>query len=249
MKRILFLLIFVIFSIAPGAFAQFEGEILFQLQQMENGRTDVSEFKITVADDRIYISSERDLNILSGVKSDGLLVRNDLGDFVFNTGENEALKVTKKDLDSLMDMIERFGGASSKEEKDQFDWENRLEETGNKQTHLGYDVEEFRLKGDHPDQYVSVWLTSDIKVLWGMVIEVWQRAGDRFSDSELPLELILNSNSFPLLIEVFDRGEQVVTFTSVNVETDQFDRSVIELSEDKRLVGLTEMMMNMFRQQ
>lgn len=248
MKRNLLLLLFTFFLASPGAFAQFEGEIVFQLQQMEEGRTTTSEFSITAADDRIYISSDRDLDVMSGLKSDGLLVRNDLKDFVFNTGENEALKVTKNDLDSLMDMIERFTGSSSSGEKTSFDWENRLVETGNKQEHLGYEVEEFRVKGDREDQYVSVWMTSDIKVMWGLLSDVWQRAGDRFSDSELPIQLVMNSNSFPLIIDVYDRGDNIVSFTSMRVETERFNRAVVELPEEKRLVGLSELMMNMFRQ-
>ncbi len=248
MIRFIILLSIAFFSFVPQLLAQFEGEILFELRQTDNGRTDVSEFSITAASDRIYISSNRNLNLMSGLQSDGLLVRNDLQDFVFNTGTNEALKVSKEDLDSLMDMIERFAGASSAGENEKFDWENRLIETGNRQSYLGYEVAEFRVKGEQADQYASIWMTTDIKVMWGLLSDVWRRAGDRFSDSELPVELVMNSNSFPLLIEVFDVGEEVASLSAVRVEKDRFDRSVVELSDDKRMVSLTEMMMNMFRQ-
>ena len=57
----------------------------------------------------------------------------------------------------------------------------------------------------------------------------------------------MNSNSFPLLVEVIDNGRLAAKFESVGIETKNFDRSVVELSDQKRLVSITEVMMNMFR--
>jgi hypothetical protein len=85
--------------------------------------------------------------------------------------------------------------------------------------------------------------------MWGLMTDVWNRVSNRFLDSELPIEIIMNSNSFPLIVEAFENGKLAVKFESVSVETEDFDRSVVELSEQKQLVGLTELMMNMFRQQ
>jgi hypothetical protein len=189
------------------------------------------------------------VNVVTGLKSDGLLVRNDLQDFVFNTGENQALKVSKADLDGLMNMIERFSGSTNSNISGQSNWENRIVETENMKQHLGYDVQEYRLLGENSSQYVSIWLTPDIKVMWGLMTDVWNRVSNRFLDSELPIEIIMNSNSFPLIVEAFENGKLAVKFESVSVETEDFDRSVVELSEQKQLVGLTELMMNMFRQQ
>ncbi|WP_340105543.1 hypothetical protein [Rhodohalobacter sp. 8-1] len=249
MKR-LYILIFLLFGLAASpAYSQFEGEILFNLEQYQPNRTESSQFKLTALNNRIFISSQKDVDVVTGLKSNGLLVRNDLQDFVFNTGENQALKVSKSDLDGLMNMIERFSGSSSKSNNEQLDWKNRIIETDNVKQHLGYDVQEFRLLGENINQYVSIWLTQDIKVIWGLMTDVWNRAGNRFIDSEFPIELIMNSNSFPMLVEVFDNGQLVAKFESLKVETNNFDRSVVELSEQKRLVGLTELMMNMFRQQ
>lgn len=248
MKRLSFLLLFVLILAVSPAYSQFEGEIQFNLEQYHANGTDKSEFTLTTLNDRIFIHSQKDVNVMSGLKSDGLLVRNDLQDFIFNTGENQAMQVTKADLDGLMSMIERFSGASDSNNDKEFDWKNRIVETENTKQHLGYEVQEVRLMGENNNQYVSIWLTQDIKILWGLMTNVWNRAGNRFFDSEMPIELIMNSNSFPLLVEVFDKGEPVAKFESVSVKTDDFDRSVVELSDQKRLVGLTEMMMNMFRQ-
>lgn len=248
MKRFFSLLSLVLILAVSPAYSQFEGEIHFYLEQYHANGTDNSEFTLTAVNDRIFIRSQKNVDVVTGIRSDGLLVRNDLQDLIFNTGENQAMQVSKADIDGLMTMIERFSGSSGSNDDEQFDWENRIVETENIKQHLGYEVQEFRLLGENINQYVSIWLTQDIKILWGLMTDVWNRAGNRFFDSELPIELIMNSNSFPLLVEVFDKGDLIAKFESASVITDDFDRTVVELPEQKRLVGLTEMMMNMFRQ-
>lgn len=249
MKRLYSLFFLTLILAVSPAYSQFEGEILFNLEQYQPNRTERSEFSLTAVANRLFISSQKDVKVVSGLSSNGLLVRNDLQDFVFNAGENQAIKVSKSDLDGLINLIDRFSGSSSSGSNDNFDWKNRIVETENLKQHLGYDVQEFRLLGENINQYVSIWLTQDIKVLWGLMTDVWNRAGNRFVDSEFPVELIMNSNSFPMLVEVFDNGQLVAKFESLSVNTNSFDRSVVELSEQKQLIGLTEMMMNMFRQQ
>ena len=247
MKR-LFILLFLCMAIAISpAYSQFEGEITFNLEQFDPAQPNMTQFKLTAFNDRVYIDSQLDVNVLTGLKSDGLLVRNDMQDFVINTGENQALKVTKADLDGLMNMIERFSGAAPSSDNMESNWANRIVETENSKQHLGYEIQEFRLLGDTVDQYASIWLTQDIKVFWGIMTNVWNRAGNRFLDPDFPIELIMNSNSFPLLVEVFDNGRLMARFESVSIETEDFDRSVVKLSDQKRLVSITEVMMNMFR--
>lgn len=220
---------------------------MLKLDQFGPSSPESTQFKLTAYSDRIYIASEVDVDVITGLKSDGLLVRNDLQDFVFNTGRNEALKVTKADLDGLMNMIERFTGASQSQGSQQIDWGNRIVETENTKQHLGYEVQEIRLLGDSVDDYVSIWVTQDIKVMWGIMTNVWNMASNRFLDDDFPIELVMNSNSFPLLVDVYANGLLTARVESISVDTDNFDRSVLELSDQKRLVSLTEVMMNMFR--
>lgn len=248
MKRLYLLSIFLLVFALPSM-AQFEGEIRFNLEQYFPNQTVTSEFSFVSVDERLMISSQRDVNVITGLKSDGLLVRNDLQDFVFNTGQNQAIKVTKSDLDGLMNMLDRFSGSSGTGGSSQSPWKERIVETENTRQHLGFDVTEFRLMGEKEGQYASIWLTSDIKVMWGLMTDLWKRAGRQFSDSDFPVELIMNSNSFPMLVEVFDNDRMVARFASVSVDTENFDRAAVELSDSKQLIGLTELMMNMFRQQ
>jgi len=244
----LFLTLILFFVINTEAFAQFEGEIKFQVEDYTTSNPEQAGFTFTATPNRLFLSSEQYIDVITGLRANGLLVRNDHKDFIFNTDTDQALKVSKDDLDGLMNLIERFSGASKNGEPEKFDWEGGVEETGNTRSHLGYEIHEFKLKGEHDQQYALIWLTDQIKVRWGLMVDVWNTAGPRFSESELPIELIMNAHSFPLLVEVFDNGQLVYKAESTNINTDNFDRSDLNLSDDKKLLGLTELMMNMFRQ-
>lgn len=248
MKKLLLIPLFLFFAGLSAADAQFEGEIKFQIQYYDDGIPVQSELLFTSAGERIMITSENDVNVITGLQSNGVLIRNDQQDFIFNTGKNEALKVSKEDMDGLMDLIQRFGSENTETENADFDWENKVEETGNTQTVHGYEVHEIRLKGESPDQFVSVWLTSDIQMDWGLMYDVWHSVGKNFSETDIPIELLMNPNSFPLVIEVYDIGEIVYKIEPGEINTDDFDRTVLELSDQKVLIGLTDVMMNMFRQ-
>lgn len=243
-----FLTITLFFAFNTEAYSQFEGEIKFQVEDYTSSEPGQADFTFTATHNRLYLSSEQDIDVITGLRANGLLVRNDHNDFIFNTDTDQAFRVSKDDLDSLMNMIERFSGTSKNGETEKFDWEAGVEETGNTRLHLGYELHEFRLIGEHDHQFASIWLTNQIKVQWGLMVDVWNTAGPRFSESELPIELIMNPHSFPLLVEVFDDGQIVYKAESTNINTDNFDRSRLGLSDDKKLLGLTELMMNMFRQ-
>ena len=246
LKKFLFLLsITLLFT--TTLFAQFEGEIKIEVQELTEGSVESTNFSLTTTKDRIFIQADEPVDVMSGMHTDAILIRNDLQDFVFRTKPDEALKVSKDDLDGLVQLIKRFQGQRNQTEKEKFDWEHRVEETGDRMTILGYNTEEMRLKGDDPNQYVSIWLTDEIKVHWGLLLDFWYESGEDFADSDIPIELVMNRNSFPLHIEVVDYGETVYTASATEINTDSFDRSVVELSDSVRLIGFFDMMMNMLR--
>jgi len=59
----------------------------------------------------------------------------------------------------------------------------------------------------------------------------------------------MNSNSFPLLIEVFRDETVVMKAEALSVNRSGFDRSKTSVPSDFKLLGLTDLMMNFFRQQ
>lgn len=244
----LFAALLISITVNP-ALAQFEGKISFDVhQQVQTGIEELS-LDMIITKDRMLLESSDQVNVMAGLNTDKLLVRNDHQDFVFHTGTNEAMKITKSDLDGLVNLMKRFQGRNNANGKEKFDWDTSVIETGNTKTLHGYTLREFQLKTDQPGNYSTIWLTDDIKVNWGLLSDFWYQAGQDFTESELPVELIMNRNSFPLVIEIYQGNQLVFQAAAREVNTGSFDRSGLELSESTRLLGLTDLMMNMFRNQ
>lgn len=198
---------------------------------------------------RIFIDSNVSMNVMMGLSARGVLVRNDLQDFILITDENEGLKVAKSELENLVALMNRLQGRPDTAQRPVFDWENKVTQTGNTRTFLGKQSYEFILKGDEDGEFITVWLTDQIKVNWGLLLDAWYSTGTTQFDHEIPIEMVMNSNSFPLLVEAHKNGEIVFRAQAVSENSRNFNRSKTELSSGMKLLGLTDLMMNFFRQQ
>lgn len=249
MKKYLFSLIFLFLTgTVQPALSQFEGQVEYIIFNHENSQPEMTNLNMTFTEDRIYIESSSSLDVMSGLRTNGILVRNDHQDFIFNTGVNEAVKIAKSDIDRLVDLLNKASGRSDNKPVTTFDWENRVIETGKTRRMHGFNVSEFMLKNEEDNRSVSVWLTEEIKVNWGLLDEAWHTTGRKQMEKEVPVELIMNKNSFPLLIEGFEDGEMIFKAEVAAVNQSLFDRSKTELSPDVKLLGFSDLMMNMFRQ-
>lgn len=248
MKRLFLTLSFLLISaFLNQVFAQFEGEIKFKISNPQEAG-EVSNLDMTITKDRIFISSASSMNVMSGVSANGILVRNDSQDFVFMTGENEALKIAKEDIDALVNLMNRVQGKTEPVNKPSFNWDDKVEETGNEREMHGYKLKEFILKLEDENEYVSVWLTDQISVSWGLLLDAWYTTGSKQVAEEIPIELIMNNRSFPLFVEVYKDNNVVFRAESMLVNNRNFDRSKTELSSNIKLLGFSDFMMNMFRQ-
>lgn len=234
--------------VAKPVSAQFEGQMKYRILNVDSGVTEQTDLNMVFTSERIFIGSSSSLNVMSGLSTNGILVRNDEQDFVFNTAEDEAFKIAKYDIDRLVELMNRVSGKGENDQKQGFDWDNSVEETGRTQQLHGYTVNEFVLKEDSKDRYVSVWLTDEIHVHWGLLNDAWHTTGKKQLDQDLPIELIMNPNSFPLLIEGFNGDQRVFKAEALSVNTRDFDRSLTQLSPNVNLLGLSDLMMSMFRQ-
>ena len=227
----------------------FEGEITYLIQNPESALGETAHLSLTFNNNRIFVDSNVSMNVMAGLSARGVLVRNDLQDFVLITDEKEGLKVAKTELDNLVTLMNRIQGRQEAVEKVPFAWDEKVTETGQTRQLHGYTTYEFQLKGDADGEYISVWLTDAIKVDWGLLLEAWYTTGTVQFDHEIPVEMVMNSNSFPLLVEVYRGGTQVMKAEAQTVNRSGFDRSKTSLSSDFKLLGITDLMMNFFRQQ
>lgn len=247
-SRLFLLLIFILPLAANSAFAQFEGEIQFRVFNPDQQSEETVEMDIFFTKNRIFIDSNTSTSVMAGLEAQGVLVRHDFQDFVVITNQQEALKVAKDDLENLVDLMNRMQGREEAKETQRFPWEDRLVETGEQREILGYNAHLFLLKGSEEGEYASIWLTEEITVDWGLLSDAWYAIGSKQLDHEVPIEVVMNNRSFPLLIEAYENNQLVFKAESVSIDEDTFDRSKTRLSSDLKVIGLTELMMNMFRQ-
>ncbi len=248
LSRLITLFIFIITLATNSVFAQYEGEIRFNVYNPDDFGSKTVEMNMTFTKDRIYIDSNVSLNVMAGLRARGVLVRHDLQDFVMITTQQEGLKVAKSELDNLMEMLNSMGGRQDSSSNQPFPWEQRVAETGEQRMILGHNTHQFILKGENSGEYVSVWLTDEIQVDWGLLQDAWYNIGSKRIDQEVPIEMVMNQESFPLLVEAYENNQVVFRAESVSANENSFDRSKTELPPDLRLIGLTDVMMNMFRQ-
>jgi len=239
--RILFILP-VLIAVLPAALpAQFEGAISFRFVNLDKPAEE-SRYELTASKDRLFLQSENQVQVMQVMNASGLLVRSDLDDFVLIDNDNKALTLKKSDIDSMVSM---FGSSGNKASKP-FDWENRVTATGSRRTILGYEAEEMLLKSNE-NESISIWLSDQINLNWGILIDFWNTTGKSLTDEELPVELIMNPKSFPMLIE-FKKNDQLKAKAEVyRVNRDKFNRDKLEVPKNAELIGLSDLMMNMFR--
>jgi hypothetical protein len=96
------LLIFSLVFTTGTAFAQFEGQITMDVYSDEDGKIEVSQINLFATSDRIMLQGEENFSVMDQMSTDGLLIRNDMKDFVIMTGKDQALQVTKVEIEGLI---------------------------------------------------------------------------------------------------------------------------------------------------
>lgn len=241
-------LVLVFLAIQTSAVAQFEGEISFEITNPHQTSNQPVLMDMTFTENRIFVDSNVSMNVMAGLRAQGVLVRHDEQDFVVITDQDEGLQVARSDLESLENLMSQMRGREQNQYIDPFPWEERLVETGEERIILGYASQQFILRGELENEYVSVWLTDEITVDWGLLSDAWYTVGSKQLDQEVPIEIVMNNHSFPLLVESYVNDQIVLKAESISVNNDTFDRTKTTLSPAMRLIGLTDLMMNMFRQ-
>lgn len=199
----------LVFMSANYSFAQFEGKITFTGYEVsaDGNRQNSDNFTMYVSQNRILMQSENSsYDFMGNIKTEGVLIRFDHEDFVFLTGDENALQISKSDITSMMNM---FGDADDRGADTNIDYER----TGETETIQGYRCEKFIFREeDNRDDYAAVWMTRELDIEWGMLAESWGEQLDGIMNETVPTSLIFREQYFPLRIESYDSGKlQMVT--------------------------------------
>lgn len=231
---------------SSSAFAQFEGHITMNLYGENNGQKEVSELNLYATADRIMIKGEESLEVMGKVSAGGLLIRNDMKDFIIMTEKDKALQATKTGIESLVEMLFSWAGESESSSSDAPEAE--YEYTDRTKTILGYETTELIVRStEDPENYLSVWLTPGIDINWGMLAEPW-KGMPKDIDKELngmSQDVIFKGKNFPLMIEVVEGDERHVVMDVKNVNRSSIAKAMVEVPSGVQLISLQEYIFSM----
>lgn len=210
------------------ATAQFEGKISFSSYDYSSqGKAQKQdEFTMYVTSDRILLQGQKKYDFMGSIQTEGVLVRLDFQDFVFLTGDEKALKISKTDITSMMNMFDD-GESSSQKVADKGD-DISYEKTNETETIKGYECRKFIFRDDEENGRSEVWMTNDLKVNWGMLAEPWSGNADAIINS-LPTDLIFKDNYFPLKIEVYENDQLTSKMEATEVKESPVARAMVQV--------------------
>lgn len=235
------MVIFAMFSFSQTVHAQFEGQISMTIYNQENGDiTEENVVNLYTTQERILIKGEDKINISDGMmEASGILIRSDMRDFVIMMGEKEALRFTKEELEGMFSMINMMSGG----ELDKSDSDMNYTYTNEVRTIEGLQATELRVYGKEQKNYLSIWLTNDLDIDWGMLSEPWKNVPGSMSGQVNQMTQEFKSRNFPLLIEVTEKGETSTIFEVTKVKKSRIAKDMVEMPAGLQLVSLQEMIM------
>ncbi|MDZ7689969.1 MAG: DUF4412 domain-containing protein [Balneolaceae bacterium] len=234
----------------PAA-AQFEGKIVFDSYDVssDGNRNQEDQFSLYLTQDRILLEGNNQYNFMGPIQTEGVLVRLDFEDFVFLTGDQSAMKISKQDINSMMNM---FGSGKSPQSQSREsdvsidkNSEVNYERTGETQMIQGYKCEKFVFTDeDNANNHAEVWLTNEIKINWGMLAEPWGNTDIDMMGDRLSFNLIFEEGMFPLKIEAYESDvlTQVTEVSEVNKS--DIARAMVQIPQGVKVLSLQDYLFN-----
>ncbi|NGP89343.1 hypothetical protein [Fodinibius halophilus] len=208
--------------------AQFEGQITYTSYEYEGeDRDEKDEFNMFITPERILLQGENEYEFMGSLKTEGVLVRLDFKDFVFLTGDDKVLKISKSDITSMMNMFDN--GDNTQEKAEDKSEDISYERTGETKTIKGYKSEKFIFRDDSKeDDYMVVWMTKDIDVNWGMLAEPWSGSTQTIIDN-FPMSLMFKEKYFPLRMESYDGNKRESLLEASNINESSIARAMVKV--------------------
>lgn len=216
--------------------AQFEGEITYSSYEYGTDGTEEKEdeFSLFITSERILLQGENKYEFMGSIKTEGVLVRLDFKDFVFLTGNEQALKISKSDITSMMNM---FDNGKDAEEVAEEAGDVKYERLGEKKSIKGYECEKFIFRdGNKKNQHTIVWMTKDVTVNWGMLAEPWSGSANDII-SNFPMDLIFVDNYFPLQVEGYKENRLVSKLEATDISTSAVAKAMVNVPSGVKVLS------------
>lgn len=227
MKKYSPLLLSSLFFIVSAdiALAQFEGKVVYNSYEVKSDGQKVKNdnFTMFVTPDRILLQGDNSYEVMGNIKTEGVLIRLDYEDFVFLTGDDKALQISKADITSMMNM---FGGNKHSGSGTEIDYEK----TGITRAISGHNCEKFIFSeaGDE-NNYTEVWMTRDLKFNWGMLAEPWGEQIEGMVSGDFPVTLIFKEGYFPVKIDSYQNGRLKAVTEAEEINPSSIAKAMVQI--------------------
>lgn len=238
------LLLLLSAGLSETATAQFEGRIMLNTYEVNDGEQgEADAITLYVTPNRILMQSENSFSAggsggPAGIEAEGVLVRLDEEDFVFLTGDDVALTLSKEDITSFMKMFEQQSGQQS---GDSGEPDVNYERTGETRQIAGYSTERFIIRdADGEDRYSDMWMTTEINITWGMLAEDWSGESSFFSGDDYPVSAVFREGYFPVRVENYEGGELTSVTEVTEVDQSGSYRDMVEIPDGVKVISFQE---------
>ncbi len=234
------------------ASAQFQGQIKMNIYSNNDGDIEVNEVNMYVTADRIFFKGEDKVSFADGMESGGVLIRNDKKDFIMLMSDTEALQITKAEIEGLFDMASMMGGGKTAVKIDGEKVDPGYRYSDRTRTINGFKAAEMIVEDNSSKKsgnYLSVWLTPNIDINWGMLSESWNNLPEEVESAVngMSRETVFNGKNFPVLIEYYDsKKDQTIKIMEVSsITKSNVAKAMVQIPAGVNLVGISELMWKM----
>ncbi len=249
--RISFSALLIALISLPAA-AQFQGQIGMNIYSENNGNKEVNEVNMYVTPERIFLKGQDRMSFTEGLDASGLLIRHDMKDFIVLMGEKEALQITKSEVEGLFDMFGMMNGNRSNVKYNHQSVEPGYRYTNETRTIMGYECAQMIVEDRSEDSngsYLSIWLTPNIDINWGMLAEPWKNLPEEMDSAvnTMSQETIFQGKNFPMLIEAYDanKGEMIRIMEVTSINRSNVAKAMVQVPAGVNLMGISELMWKM----
>lgn len=222
--------------------AQFEGQIRmnFYSYSNEGAQLEPNEMNLYITDQRILLKSTDEIDIYNGtMEVSGLLIRSDAQDFVIMSGNKEALQFTKQEIESMFSMISMLIGDQNQKEETNINYIY----TNKTRTIKGLKATELFFENNEDNgSSLSIWLTNELDIDWGILSKPWDNVPSFFSSQMNQITQELKSRNFPLLIEVKENENTSTLFEVVEIKNSRIAKDMVEMPTGLKLRSLQELL-------
>jgi hypothetical protein len=269
MKRIIVFLTLLIAFSACNSHKYFEGKVTFHSFSSDSLSDSTSSLKFLHGKDslmmkkaptvlftpnRIRIEAGKKEDTLSNSAINGLLIRLDKKDFVFNV-KGLTVGISKKGIESYLNFFKNIkidtnssaaamGMAMVKAKMPKMAFKKKdIEKKMN-----GFQSRKFVLNGSFQNKQgkAVIWMTRKINIHWGMLADLWHQSMD-FPGKAKFSNYIFKKGYFPVELTVYLQGKKLGG-VDIKATKKKIDSSKVQLPEHVKMASLSEYISKMFEE-